>query len=702
LTGYNEIDVSDISKKLSILFPTEVAEKLACASLLDEGEDLNELLKLSEMKIAMSKKTYVPPPEPEKSSGDIVLGRVLRGDQELHPFHVSLEDINRHIAIFSSTGMGKTTLIINMLLQLLNHEEPIPFLATDWKQDLRHLIRKHPLLVLRWEWLKINFLQPPKGASKKHWMMIIADIFAHVFGFFSASENYMMQFMDRLYKEHKEGYPTLQELYEAIENREEKSRRYIEYQDVVKNRLASMLIVLKEVVDCSMGFPLEELLEQPLVIELDGLRRDEANFIVEYLLAYIFVYRMANRHRGSLRHVIIFDEATRVFYKKREWRETTIELGLPFIETVPQIIRDYTEGITFALQEPNAASHSLLANTSVKVVGFLGEGSDINAIAESLDLTNEERSAITKLERGQWLVKKAGMDPFLMRSSDYPLEKDVSDEELLERMGPFLSRLDSAVVPASQQHQDKPAEPELPTLSEDADKLLLNANEHPFAGLSSRYRMLNFSGERAQAAKEELVRKSLVKEVDVVLGKHRPVRFLVITDLGLNYLGSFQRKTDLWDYVGHVSFEHRLYQVLIAYHFRKLGHQAFIEKDLGEERRLDVLVVNGRKKIGIEIELNSNFDLKKILKSMKDLDELVVLCKDQAVLNKIEQRVQEVAYPSLRKRITIQTISEYLSNISNIHTSKDGNQSNYSEKNNSSSELENKLGNKEKKQIGQI
>jgi hypothetical protein len=35
-----------------------------------------------------------------------------------------------------------------------------------------------------------------------------------------------------------------------------------------------MLIVLKEIVDCSVGFPLEELLEQPLVIELDGLRRD--------------------------------------------------------------------------------------------------------------------------------------------------------------------------------------------------------------------------------------------------------------------------------------------------------------------------------------------------------------------------------------------------------------------------------------------
>ena len=699
MTRYNEIDVSDISKKLSILFPTEVAGKLACASLLDEGEDLNELLKLSEMKIAMSKKTYIPPPEPEKSSGDIVLGRVLRGDQELYPFHVSLEDINRHIAIFSSTGMGKTTLIINILLQLLNHKEPIPFLATDWKQDLRHLIRKHPLLVLRWEWLKINFLQPPKGVSKKQWMMIVADIFAHVFGFFSASENYMMQFMDRLYKKHGEEYPTIQELYEAIDSTEERSRRYIEYQDVVKNRLATMLIVLKDVVDCRNGFLFEELLNHPIVIELDGLRRDEANFMVEYLLAYIFAYRMANGHRGSLRHVIVFDEATRVFYKKREWRETTIELGLPFIETVPQIIRDYSEGMLFALQEPSAASHSLLANSNVKIVGFLGEGSDINAITDSLDLSDEERSAITKLERGEWLVKKAGMEPFLMKGQDYPLEKEVTDEELKERMSPILSRLSETVVPASSESKEETIKPQLPSLSEDGQSLLFNVNDHPFTGLSSRYRTLDFSGRKAEAAKEELLRKGLVQEVDVVLGRHRPVRFLVITDLGLHYLRSSKKETKLWDYVGHVSFEHRLYQVLIAYHFRNAGHQAFIEKDIGEGRRLDVLILLNGEKIGVEVELSPSIDLKKILKSMKELDKLIILCKDRETLNKVTQTIENVAYPSLRKKMELHVVNEYLANLNNINNGNDGIKSNYQERINSPSDLRNKLGNKGKQEI---
>jgi hypothetical protein len=699
---FKEADVSDVSKQFNVLFPKNIAERLAFVHMLDETKQLNQLLELSEIKRAMFKKPFIPCPSSEECLGEITLGRVMCGDKELHSFSISLEDINRHTAIFSSTGTGKTTLIVNVLLQLLTLEKPIPFLVTDWKQDLRDITRNHPVWVLRWEWLKLNFLQPPKGVSKKQWMMIVADIFAHVFGFFSASENYMMQFMDRLYKKHQDSYPTLQELYEAIENTEEKSRRYVEYQDVVKNRLASMLIVLKDVVDCRVGFPLEELLNHPVVIEFDGLRRDEANFIVEYLLAYIFAYRMANGHRGSLRHVIVFDEATRVFYRKREWRETTIELGLPFIETVPQIIRDYGEGILFALQEPSSASHSLLANSNVKIVGFLGEGGDINAITDSLDLTDEERSAILKLERGEWLVKKAGMEPFIIRSFDYPLEKNVTDEELKQRMSSILSELYKTVVPVSTQPQEKTIKPQLPTLSQDAQKLLFNVNEHPFTGLSSRYRTLGFSGRRAEVAKEELIQNGLVKEVDVVLGTYRPVRFLVIADLGLHYLRSHGTKTKLWDYVGHVSFEHRLYQVLIAYNFRKRGHQAFIEKDIGEGRILDVLVVNNEKKVGIEIELNSDIDLRKILKSMKELDELIILCRDQDTLNKVTQTVDNVVYPSLRQRIKLQVVNHYLATLNDMNSEKDGNKSNNQERIDFSSNLGNKLGNKEKKQIGQV
>ena len=674
--GFKNLDVSDVSRELNVLFPKEAAEKLAFLYLLDEKEELNELLRLSEIKKSVFKKPFLPPPNHEESLGRIALGNILKGDQAAYPFCIDLEDLNRHVAIFSSTGMGKTTLIINILLQLLQNEKPIPFLAIDWKRDMRHLIRKHPIIVLRWEWLKINFFQPPEGVSEKQWMMIIADIFAHVFGFFSASENYLLEYMDKLYRKKKGKYPTLKELFEAIEKTEEKSRRYSEYRDVVRNRLASMLIVFKDVVDCRVGFRIEELLDHPLVIELDGLRRDEANFLVEYILAYIFAYRIANGHRGSLRHVIVFDEATRVFYKKREWRETTLELGMPFVETVPQIIRDYGEGIIFALQEPSIASHSLMANSNVKMVGFLGEGEDIDAITKSLDLSDEERSVIPKLERGEWLVKKAGIKPFLLRSFDHPLEKNVTDEELFEKMKPFLQKLNEKVIPVTSVQAKAEKTSTFPKISEDAERLLFNVNEHPFLGLSSRYRSLGLSGRRAETTKRNLVEKGLVKEVEVTLGSHRPVKFLCLTKLGLDYLKHKNQVTKLWDYVGRVGFEHRLYQVLITYSLRKIGYRAFMEKDMNG-RRFDILALLNGKKLGVEIELKPNPDLSKILRGMKEIDELIIICKDRTTLEKVRETIERVAYPSLRQRMEFYLIKDYLAKLSDENAYRYGNNSDY-------------------------
>jgi hypothetical protein len=615
--------------------------------------------------LLFTEKPLLQSPQLDECSGEIVLGTVMQGNRNLHSFAVSLSDLQKHVAIFGSTGFGKTTLIINILGQLLGHG--IPFLYFDFKQDLRH-IRGWPIIVLRWNWLKINPLQPPKGVEAKQWMTVVADICAHTFGWFWASENYLMQHMNRLYDEREgNGYPTLREVYELTVNTQETSRRYSEYRDVVMNRLASILIVLKDVIDCEAGFPIEELLNYPVVIELDGLRRDEQNFLVELLLAYIFSYRIANSHRGKLRHVLIFDEATRVYFKKREYRETTVELGMPFIDTVPQIIRDYSEGMIFAAQEPSMISHSVLANTSLKIVGFLGEGEDIEAVVKSLDLEEDERSTITKLERGEWLVKKSGMKPFLMRSPDFPVEKNISDKELLKRMQPILSRLKRTVKTKPTVEKTARPEPmikkilqtsEFPPVSEDVRALLTNINSHPFMTISSRCKALGLSGRKIESAKAEIVEKGLAKEVSIALGSHRPAMFLVLTDLGLSYLRNSGQDVGLWERVGSVGFEHRLYQVLIAYSLRMVGWQTFIEREMGSGRRVDVLAMREGKKIGIEVELGK-VSLEEELKCLDQLDELAILVADQETVLRVKSEAEKLG----RQKVWFCQAGKFLSKL---------------------------------------
>jgi hypothetical protein len=200
-------------------------------------------------------------------------------------------------------------------------------------------------------------------------------------------------------------------------------------------------------------------------------------------------------------------------------------------------------------------------------------------------------------------------------------------------------------------------------ISKDAKSLLLDISVHPFRGLTSRYLSLGFSGRRAEAAKTELVKKGLIKEVSIALGSHRPVKFLVLTRSALDLLKKARQDTKLWEYVGKASFEHKLYQVLIAYAFRKSGAQAYIERYVGEGKRLDVLVVENDRKVGIEVEMNPNIDLGKLLRVIKKLDELLIICNNEGTLEKITQKIDSTLYPSLRNKVRIELVKEYLASL---------------------------------------
>jgi len=661
----NHKDVEETRKQLlkaNLTIPETLVDTLAVDALLDGSsssqslKDLNELIAIHADKLLLSKQPtfYVP----EVPRGEIRIGKVAQGNRVHGDFQISLEDL-QHAGIFAATYSGKTTLIATILTELTKLPNPIPWMAFDFKRDLRGLSRKYDIKVLRWNWLKINPMQGPPGVELTQWMTFLADITAHVFGYFSASENYLMTYMQRAYESKTDGYPTIRLLHDLIATNEESDRRYSDYRSVVLNRLASMLIVLGDVLDTETSFPIEKLLEYNVVIELDGLRRDEANFLVEFFLAYIFSYRLAKFQRGSICHLLVFDEASRFFFKGRQFRETTTELGIPFIDTVPQIIRDYKEGLLCAAQDPSLISHSLMSNLRTRFAGYLGHADDIEACADAFTLTEEEREELSKIgERGFWLVKKAGIKPFLIKSDDFPIPKDMSDEELKQRMSEFISELDASrkVTPLPKKIVLETPKVIPPQLSPDAWNVLVNVCEHPFLGIRSRCYRLKMSGRRIETAVEELVNRQLVVTHPMALGSFRPVKFLIPTNEALNLLRNVGHEASLWKKIGNVGFEHSLYQVLIAYSLRKKGYEATIEKKLASGRRLDVYCYDGKRKTGIEIELTTT-NIEEKVEGIDELDSLVILVKDEESLRDGLTFLR--ARPAMKK-VSVQKVSEFL------------------------------------------
>jgi hypothetical protein len=408
---------------------------------------------------------------------------------------------------------------------------------------------------------------------------------------------------------------------------------------------------------------LEDLVNHFVVFELDQLRAEEQNWLIEVMLTWLYAYRMTEQHRGEeLRQVIICDEAHRIWDANKEWRDTTREMGMPTINLFPTQFRDFGVSLILTSQESSKITQSVHANTLVKIVGNLGNGTDINSIAEAMGLDDEERDIIHKLKRGEWLVKLSDKytEPFMIQTADYPVDKHVSDQAVFDRLRKVLPELD---VEERKQVIETPkpttaATPKLlkSQLSPEAWGLLVNVCQHPYQGIRTRCDFLGFSGRKIEAAVQELSARHLIVTKQVPFESFTRVKFLNPTDDALNLLSAFGHDTSLWKKIGNVGYDHSILQVHIAYSFRKKGYEATIEKKLPSGRRLDVYYNDGKRKTGIEIELTTaNYEEK--IKGIDELDSLVILVKDEESLRDGLMFLR--ARPAMKK-VTVQKVSDFL------------------------------------------
>jgi len=618
-------------------------------------EDIESLVGVGLPKLLYSERPVLVAPSQEDIGGSITIGTVMQGDRSVGEFKLDESDLVRHVALYAQTGHGKSTLLYGLISQFI--EKQIPFLFFDSKNDGRALLRQHrQLLVIPWKKLAWNPLRAPPGMEQSDWWSNFSQICGYSFGWFVASSNYMLEHMARL-SESKS--PTIQGLFSSIANTEETTRRKSEYHDVVENRLRAIVSVFGQNLEVEEGVPIERLLELPVVMELSGLRPAEANWLVEVMLSWIYFYRLYNGQRGEqLRHVIVVDEAHRIFDRNKEYRETAQEMGTPIISMFPAQFRDFGTALLLASQTPSFMMETVHANTLVKIVGNLSSGNDIEAVSNAVGLDEENRECIHKLKRGQWVVRMSDRytEPFLIETPDYAVDRNVSDEEVEGRFNSVLGQYLPSQEPASQTQVPKVIAPEL---SKDAWGLLFDINKHPFRQMSTRCKELGLSWRRIGEAKTDLLEKELVKEVDVVLGSYRPVKYLIPTSFALSTLEELGHDTRFWSHILHSGggFEHRLHIVFIRNLALGAGYKVQIEKALSNGKRVDLLLHRGEKRIGVEIQLKGN-RIEDKADGIEELDELVLVVRDLNSLGIMKREVAELD-SELRLKVRIYTLGQY-------------------------------------------
>jgi len=527
------------------------------------------------------------PPEDVIGRGDIKVGRVWIGSGVRGPeFRLSLEELNQHMLVVGRSGCGKTTLLKHIMVQLI--DRGIPFIAFDFKRDFRDLVfADDRVVIFRRGYLKINPLVPPPNIGLDVWERVFCDIYAFNYGWLHGSRNMLQEYLHKLYR--RMGYrATLYDLYDLIRlDAERVVGRRRDYRDVVLNRLFSTIVNLSDYLGRDRWIEISDLMNSFVIIEMDGVSRDEQNFLIEFFLSWIYYFRLASNEYGGLRHILIFDEAKRIFDATKEIRHTTVQRGVAMFNLIVDEIRGLGEGLIVADQEPVKLTHSIKANTYVKVVGPLGHGDDIEDMARAINLGEEESKAIGYLDRGYWIVKMSGRytEPFVIKTeppaflNSMKLSDALLDYHMRDRLDAFVER------------------PFADTSME--NRFLIDIYTHIVSTVRERVDRLGLSMRKYQMLKNRLLRKALIDEIRVRL-RGRVRKIVVLTPKGMSIVKDLLGLPDSIRFVGHVSSKHMFYAECFRRVFSRLGYRVHLEAGV-EYGRVDLYMIKDRYRLGIEI-----------------------------------------------------------------------------------------------------
>lgn len=386
----------------------------------------------------------------------------------------SLQQFAKHGLIVGVPGSGKTTAMFNILYQLWHRpeEEKIPFIILEpAKTEYRALKTldsfKEDMLVFTLgdegvSPFRFNPMEVLPGIRIESHISKLQACFVGAFDLFDPLPIFLEQAIRRTYEEKgwyedsrggDEGVetPTLSDLCRNAEyivsHSGFDSKMKSDFQASLLERLNSLRRGSKgRMLDTKHSIPMEELMNRPIVLELDSLNGDEKSLMMMFLLSYVYEYCKVQRKSGSsLRHMLLVEEAHNLIpagaggnENRADPRAQTIEL---FVNMLAEM-RALGQGILIADQLPTAIAPQAVKQTNVKVLMRVTAKDDREEIGNTMDLNEEQMHQVVNFKTGNAYLYHEGEDRVrAIRMVNFKGEHDVeeppSDEELRTIMEPY-------------------------------------------------------------------------------------------------------------------------------------------------------------------------------------------------------------------------------------------------------------------------
>lgn len=553
----NEKMLTDEIKKLIPVLGRENAAALSRAYLLGDEEVRKRIFEVVDAAKAavlssedMAGTVLIEPPDRSVfSRGDFKVGTILYGRKKLYPMRMKKESLLRHMAIFGSSGYGKTNLAYDLIKEM--SEKGIPILIFDFsKRNYKDLLstplrdRIQIFTVGRnVAPFKFNPLKPPPGVLMSQWIKEFAQIFDHAYWLLGGGRHIILKSLDSIVSENQE--PRLIDIKDWLSEygKSTLSGRERNWLATAERPLESLCFKeLGEVFDCDTGILPSDFFKRGkiTILELESLDTNDKTFLIEILLQWIRDWLIEEGSRERLLGTIILEEAHHVLNRekaKRMGSETVVDL-------IFREVRELGLGMIYIDQHPSLVSYPALGNTSTHIYMNLGldtkQSSDVLDASNMLGLNYDEQGYyLRRLPIGVGFMLCRGADftePFLVSFPKFDMEKGSVPDSEIEK---FMKNKIPQETPRKpvKQAGEKPEpylrdEPEVEgEISEDGWKIIKMIGAAKGAFASQIYKDLRMSG-NAFKNKAELLQDLGV--VGMKAGKIRKnkLNYYFLTELG--------------------------------------------------------------------------------------------------------------------------------------------------------------------------
>jgi len=512
---------TDEVKKLVPVLGKSKAERLTRAYLLGDEETRERIFELVDVIKArvftdkdLQNTVLAEPPNREfAGNGDLELGTILYGKKRLYPFRIDHNMLLTHMAVFGSSGYGKTNIAYMLCDKLSAMDIPViifdfskrnykDLLATGLKDKIDiYTIGRDPAP------LKFNPLVPPKGIQLSQWMKEFASIFDHAYWLLGGGRHIILKAIDAVY-EHKDN-PRLADLKRWInEYGEEKlPARERNWLATAERPLESLCFKeIGDVFDCDVGVTPDKFFKpgRITILELDALDTNDKTFFIEIILQWIRDWMLISQSREKLKGVMILEEAHHVLN-----RDKSLKLGSETVmELVFREVRELGLSIVYLDQHPSLISYPAIGNTSTHI--FMNLGLDTKHASDILDSSNmlgldyrEEGNYLRRLPVGHGFVLCRAAEfnePFLVEFPYMPVPKgSISDADIAEHMKAKIETFEKVEEAKTAKRKKEVMEKELADIPpEDLDegewRVIQNLGEGHGSYASQIYKRAKMSG----------------------------------------------------------------------------------------------------------------------------------------------------------------------------------------------------------------